>query len=159
MSEPSDKGPKPAASAADEPPDEPPGRPRPVPRIVGRAVNVVVALPVAQDEGHVGFAEDDGPGALEARDRERVLFRDKIPGGGYAPGGRQSGDVIRFLDRDGHAEERPALAARQGRIGLPGRFAGAREVTHRHGVEIPVEALDSGDELVGQLESRDLLLQ
>ena len=45
-------------------------------------MNVVVALPVAEDEGHIGFAENDGPGALEARDRERVLLGDEILRGG-----------------------------------------------------------------------------
>ena len=53
-------------------------RPCPVPRIVGRAVNVVVALPVAEAEGHIGLAEDDGAGVLEARDRERVFLGDEI---------------------------------------------------------------------------------
>jgi hypothetical protein len=97
--------------------------------------------------------------ALKARHRERVFLRDEILERGCAPGRRQSGDVIGFLDRHGHAEQWPALAARQGRIRLPRRFPGAREVAHRHGVEIAIKSLNPGDELVGQFKRRDLLLQ
>ena len=77
ISEPSASGPKPAASAAEEPPDDPPGRPGEVPGIVGRAVDLVVALPVSEAERHVGLAENDGSGAFEAGHRERVLLGDE----------------------------------------------------------------------------------
>src|ERR1700742_3481475 len=122
-------------------------------------MNVVVALPVAESERNIGLAEDDGARILEARHGEGVFLSDEIFERGYAPGGRQSGDIVRFLDRDRDAKERPPLAAREGRIRLPRRFPSAREIAHRHGVEIPVESLDSRDELVRQLESRDLLLR
>jgi hypothetical protein len=41
-------------------------------------------------------------------------------------------------------------------IGTP--RSGRREVAHRHSVETLVKRLDSGDELVGQLKRRNLLL-
>ncbi len=128
----------------------------PVPRIVGRAVDVVVALPVAEAERHIGLAENDGAGALEARHRERVFLGDEILERRDAPGGRQSGDVEGFLDRHRHAEERPALAPRQCGVRFLSRLPGAREIAHRHSVEIAVKSLDPGDELVGQLERGDL---
>src|ERR1700722_6881264 len=67
-----------------------PGRPGLVPRIVGRAVNVVVALPVAKDQGHIGLAKNDSAGGLKARHGERVFLSDEILERGCAPGRRQS---------------------------------------------------------------------
>src|ERR1700674_4967661 len=45
-----------------------------IPRIVGRSVNVVVALPVAQNDGHIGLAEDESARCLEAGDRDCVFL-------------------------------------------------------------------------------------
>jgi hypothetical protein len=124
-------------------------RARPVPRIVRRPVDVVVALPVAEAARHIGLAENDCARRLEAAHGKRVFPRDEVLGRGYAPGRRQSGDVIGFLDRDRHAEQRPTLAARERRIRLSRRLAGAGEIAHRHGVQVAVERLDPVDELIG----------
>ena len=133
-------------------------RARPVPRIVRRPVDGVVALRVAEAERHIGLAENDCARRLEAAHGKRVFRRDEVLGRRYAPGRRQSGNVVGFLDRDGHAEQRQALAARQRRIGLPRRLASAGEIPHRHGVQIAVEPLDPVDELIGQFERRNLPL-
>src|SRR5271166_6737943 len=149
MSLPSDRGPKPAASAADDPPEEPPGERVLSQRIVRRPVDVVVALPVAEAERHIGLAENDCARRLEAAHGKRVFRRDEVLGRGYAPGRWQSGNVVGFLDRDGHAEQRQALAARKRRVRLLRRLAGAGEIAHRYGVQVAVESLDPGYELFG----------
>ncbi len=134
------------------------GRAPPVPGIVRRPVNGVVALPVAEAEGHIGLAENDGAGRLEAGHGERVFLGHEVLESRHAPGRRQSGDVVGFLDRDGHAEQRHALAARQRLVRFPRRLAGAGEIPHRHGVQVVVERLDPGDEPIGQFECGNLPL-
>ena len=133
-------------------------RARPVPRIVRRPIDFVVALPVAEAERHIGLAENDCAGRLEAAHGERVFLRDEVLERGDAPGRRQPGDVVGFLDRDGHAEQRQALAARQCGIRLLRRSAGAGEIAHRHGVQVAVERLDPRNELIGQFERGNLPL-
>src|SRR6478609_359035 len=81
--------------------------------IVRRAVDLVVALPIRQPDGHVGLAEDDAAGILYPGDRQRVLRRLEILLRRPAPGRGQAGDVVGFLHRDGEAEQRLPLAARQ----------------------------------------------
>jgi len=65
----------------------------------------------------------------------------------------------RHDDCDRHAEERPALAALKRRVRCSRSFTRAGEIAHWHGVEITVERLDRGDELIGQFKRGDLLLQ
>ena len=42
-------------------------------RVVGDPVDGVVALPVVEPDGHVGLAEDDRAGRLDAADDQRIL--------------------------------------------------------------------------------------
>ena len=51
-----------------------PGRETKVPGIIGCPVDVVVALPVAQRQRHIGLAENDGARILYARNDQRVFF-------------------------------------------------------------------------------------
>src|SRR5580704_5842305 len=53
-------------------------RPSLVPRVASCAVNVIVALPVAEAEWHVGLAKNDSAGALKACHGERVFLSDEI---------------------------------------------------------------------------------
>ena len=101
------------------------GRARQVPRVVGGAVNVIVALRVGEHVRHVGLAEHDGAGMQQAIDQERVAGGDVVLPQRIAEGGRQAGDIERFLDRHRNAVQRsPALAAGEGGIG--GKFHSAR---------------------------------
>src|SRR6201999_3812724 len=84
--------------------------------ITGDAVDIVVALPVAEPKWHVGLAEDDAAGVLYAGDRQRILARHEVPLLRDAPGRGQARDVVGFLHRDGDAEQRILLAARERRI-------------------------------------------
>ena len=106
MSEPIESAPKPAASAADDPPDEPPGVRAEIEGIVGGAVDLVVALPVAERERHVGLAEDDAAGVLDARNRERVFLRLEILLRRDTPGRRRPATLKDSLIVIGDAEQR-----------------------------------------------------
>ena len=132
-------------------------RSRLVPGIVRRPVDIVIALPVAVDEGHIGLAENDRTSALEARHCERVFLRHIVFEHGHAPCRRQAGYIIGLFDRDRHAKQRLVLAACQGRIRRFRSLARTRKITNDDGIEFAVESLDPGDELIGQFERRNLL--
>src|SRR5437868_2571416 len=90
--------------------------------IVGGAVDVVVTLPVAEPDRHIGLAEDHAAGFFHPRNRQRVfrgpviLLRHKAPCRG------QAGDVVGFLHGQGNAEQRLLLAARQRGVGFARGF-------------------------------------
>ncbi len=148
MSEPSESGPYPAASAAADPPEE---------RIVGGAVDLVVALPVAEPDRHVGLAEDHAARGPGAGNRQRVFARREILLRRKAPRRRQSRDVVGFLHRQGNAEQRPGLAARAGGIGGAGGIEAAFEIADAYRIDPGVVPLDAGNRVLRQLHGRDLL--
>src|SRR5262249_31710546 len=80
------------------------GRAREVVGVVGGAVDLVEALPIAKCERHVGLAENDTAGVLDARDRERVVFWLKVLLRGNTPGRGCARIVEGFLDREGKTE-------------------------------------------------------
>ena len=73
-----------------------------------------------------------------------------------APTGRQTGDVVLLLDGHRQAEQRPLLALRQGFVGRLCRDAGALEIAHHDGVDLPVERFDAADRRIDQLARREL---
>jgi hypothetical protein len=125
--------------------------------IVGGAVDLVIALPVAEPERHIGLAEDDAAGVLDPRDRQRVFGRLEILLRGKAPGRRQAGDVVGFLHGQGDAEQRLALATRERSIGGARRSKRAIEVAHADRVDLAVVALDAADRILRQFDGRNLL--
>src|SRR5438477_408276 len=119
-------------------------RARDVPGIVRRAVDRVEALPVGEEERHVGLAEEHGAGAEQAIDNDRVPRRDVGLVGRHAPRRRQARDVVRLLDRHGHAVQRPPGGTPgQRAIGRAGPRPRAREVADDHGVQRVVVFLDA----------------
>ena len=146
----------PAARAAAAPPEDPPGtRSRSQGLLVG-AVDVVVALEVGEIVGNVGLAEDDRPGREQPVDRDRVRLRDVAAKLGRPPGGGKPRDVVGILDGHGQTVERPPhLAAGERRVRRPGPFAGPLEVEHHDCIEVRVEPIDPGDEVIEQLEAPD----
>lgn len=77
-----------------------------VPRIVCCAVDWVVTLPIREHYRHVGLAEYDSSGVCQTVHYEGVARRDPIPKGSDAPSRRKARDIVTFLDRHGHAEQR-----------------------------------------------------
>ena len=133
------------------------GRARQVPGVVGGAVDGVEALPVGQQEGHVGLAVDDGARAQQTLDRQGICRRDVVAEFGHAPGGRHAGHVVGFLDRHGQAVQRPPdLAARERRVGLPGPPPRGFEVGRDDGVEGGVVALAAPQVEFQQLDAAHL---
>ncbi len=128
-----------------------------VERVVGGAVDLVVALPVAEAERHIGLAENDAAGVLDAGDRQRVLGGNEILLRRKAPGRRQPGDVVGFLHRQRHAEQRLALAARQRGIGCARGVERAIEIAHADRVDLAVMPLDAVDRMLRQLDRGNLL--
>ena len=85
---------------------------RRIERIARHAIGRAHADQAGGELVEVGLADDDGAGAFEPRDGGRVPAG--IVGKRRAGGGRrQAGDVDVVLDRDRHAEQRPALRARR----------------------------------------------
>jgi hypothetical protein len=83
--------------------------------------------------------------------RPEILLRRK------APGGRQSRDIIGFLDRQGDAEQRPGLAARKRGIGGAGGFEAAAKIANANRVDLAVVTLDAADRVLRQLHGGDFL--
>lgn len=77
-----------------------------VPRIVCCAVDWVVTLPIREHYRHVGPAEYDSSRVCQTVHYEGVARRDPIPKGSDAPSRRKARDIVTFLDRHGHAEQR-----------------------------------------------------
>ncbi len=125
--------------------------------VVGGAVDVVIALPVAEPDRHVGFAEDDAAGILHARDRQRVLRRLEILLRRKSPGRGQACDVVGFLDRHRQAEQGPGLAARQRGVGGPCRLERALEIAHADRIDLAVMPLDPADRVLRQFDRRNCL--
>ena len=94
-------------------------------RIDRAAVDRIDRLPIGKRHRHVGLAKDDGAGGLQALRRRRRL---RAPADSlkcrHAPGRRQTCDVVRFLHRHRHAEERPLC--RRARATRRCAFAAAR---------------------------------
>ena len=128
-----------------------------IPGVVGGAEDVVVALPVGQVQRHVGFAEDHGAGILQALHGKGVSGGVPAPELPIAPAGRQADDIELLLDRHRQAEQRPALALRQGGVGGRGGFARPLEIAHDDGVDLRVDPLDAGNRGIDELARRDLL--
>ena len=97
----------------------PSGRAAEIPGIISCPVDVVVALPVAQHQRHIGLAEDDGARVLHAGDDQRVFFRHEALELRDTPGRRQSGDIEGFLHRHRDAEQSHAFRRAIGRYRLP----------------------------------------
>src|SRR5205085_2450337 len=106
------------------------GRAREIIRIVRGAVDVVIALPVAEPERHVGLAKDDAARVLDACDRQGVFLRDEILLRHKPPGRRQASDVVGFLDGEGQAEQRPVFAARERSVRSTRRLERAVEIAY-----------------------------
>ncbi len=136
MSLPASRPVRPAARAAAAPPEEPPGdRPR-IPGIVGRAVERIGGLPVGEERGHVGLAEDDGARPPEALDRYRVPLGFVPFLVGEPPGRGQATNVEGLLHGHGHPMQRPQLGAALDRdIRLLGVVIGSLKVHDDDGVE------------------------
>src|SRR4051794_18532504 len=67
------------------------------PRIIGGAVNVVEALPVSEPYRHIGLADDDRSGSLEALHDKGIDIWAPLAGLWVSPGRRQSGDIELLL--------------------------------------------------------------
>ena len=127
--------------------------------VLGGAVDGVVALPVGQEQRHVGLAEQGDASASEPLDRERVLGRDVVLVGGHAPGRRRAGDVERLLDRHRHAVQRaPDLAAGEGGIGFHGARSGGLGIHPDDRVQRRIEPLDPREIQVEQLQAADFFV-
>ena len=116
-----------------------------IPRIVGGAVDLVVALPIAEIDRHIGLAEDDRAGRLQPLHRERIGVRPPILEFRMPPGGRQAGDVELLLDGHRQPEQRAPLAARKRGVGGIGGSARPVEIAHDDRVDLWIERLDAGD--------------
>jgi hypothetical protein len=116
-------------------------------------------LPVGEVERHVGLAEEHRAGAEQAVDDRGVPPRDVVPKSGDAPRGGETGDVVGFLDRHGHAVERtPHPPPGQGAVGRARPSARSREIAHDDGIERGVVLLDPGQIELEKLETAYLAL-
>ena len=120
--------------------------------IVGGAVDVVVALPIAEPDRHIGLAEDHAAGLFDAGNRQRVfrgpviLLRHKAPCRG------QARDIVGFLHGQGNAEQRLLLATRQRGVGGPRGLQAALEIAHADRVDFLVVLLDAGNRVLCQFD-------
>ena len=128
-----------------------------VERIVGGAVDLVVALPVAEPERHVGLAEDHAAGGLDPGYRQRVFRRHEILLRRIAPSRGQSRDVVGFLDGYGNAKQRAGFAAGASRVGGAGGFQAAVEIANANRVDLAVVTLDAADRILRQFDGREFL--
>ena len=127
------------------------GRPAEIPRVVRRPVDVVVALEIPQADRDIGLADDDGACRLQPRDHKGVFRRLEIPEMRKAPCRRQAGDVERFLEGHGNAEQRQPLAAAKRGIGGACGVSRAIEIANDDRVDPPVQRLDARDRMREQL--------
>ena len=121
-------------------------------RIIGGAVDVVVALPVAEPERHVGLAEDHAAGFLDARNRQRVLARDKILLRRIAPGRGQACDVVGLLHGQRDAEQRARFGMLQRRVGSARRLQAALEISHANRIDLAVVTFDAVDRVLRKFD-------
>ena len=120
--------------------------------VVGGAVDLVIALPVAEPDRHVGLAEDHAAGILDARNRQRVLARNKILLRWIAPGRRQACDIVGLLHSHRDAEQRPRLATLQCRVSGARRLQAAIEIAHANRVDLAVVTFDAVDRILRKFE-------
>ena len=133
-----------------------PRREAQIPRIIGRPVDVVVGLPVAQHQRHIGLAEDDGAGFLQTRDGQSVFLRREAFELGVAPRRGQSGNVEGFFHCDRDAEQCARLSAQQSDVRRPGCVARALEIVDNDRIDAPVHRLDASDHMIHKLQRGNL---
>ena len=96
--------------------------------------------------GDVGLADDHRTSPPETLDEQCVLHGDVVPIDGRAIGGADAGGVDQVLDGDGEAVERAdRLTAGEGAVGGGGLVAGAVGDEGADGVDVRVDALDTGE--------------
>jgi len=107
----------------------------------------------------VRLAEDDGAGRLQASDRDVVRLRHQLGEEPRAARRAEAARVERVLERERHTvqrAERLALHHRDLRLAR----GHARDVgrDHAEGVEARVQRLDAGQQRLGDLDGRELLV-
>ena len=133
-------------------------RHRRVPGIVRRTIDGIVALPVGEQDRHVGLAEEIDAGLLQALDGKRARLCDVVLVLGKAPGRRRTRYLVALLDRHRHAVQRtPDLTAGQRRIGIPRALASALGIHPDHGIELGIVLLDAREKVLQHLDGRRLL--
>ena len=139
MSEPISSPVRPAASAAA---GGAAGDAGPIVGIAGDAVNVVVALKIRKQQGHIGFAEHHRTCALQLLDSLGVLPGQVAAPVRIAPGGRRPGEIEGFLQSHGHAVQRPQCGPGSHRpIRRPRLFQRLLALDHHQGVQVAVAAI------------------
>ena len=109
--------------------------------------------------GEVRLAQDDGPGRLQASDRDVVRLRHQLGEEPRAAGGALAARVEGVFERDRHAVQRAdrlALHHRDLRLarGHPRDLGG----DHAVGVQPRIERLDAREQRFGDLDGRELLV-
>ncbi|CAG9245025.1 hypothetical protein PUN4_1030049 [Paraburkholderia unamae] len=105
-------------------------------RIAGSAVEVVVTLPVAQPQRHVGLAEQHGARVAQALHHARVARGEIAAKRRVAHRGGPARHVERLLDRERHAVERTARApCRQFGVALARDGVRALEIADHDGID------------------------
>ena len=129
-----------------------------VPRVARRLEHGVVARAAVAELRHVGLAEDDGAGRLQALDRHVVLLGQETLVGDGARDGRQVLGADEVLDADRHTRERPrVLASLDAGVHLPGGGAGIVGRGRAEGVQVRLHLFHVGDHRVRDLDCRELL--